>query len=124
MESTDALVNLLTMSFSMMMTVVFWVLGIVGRWKVFEKAGKEGWKSLIPFYSGYCMYDISMARGWLYFLTFIPLVGLVVSVIQAVNLARAFGCGTVMAILLFVFQDLMLIPLGFGGYVYQGPVGR
>ena len=65
-----------------------------------------------------------MGTVWLYFLTFIPFVRLVVSVVQAVNLSRAFGCGTFMAILLFVFQDIMLIPLGFGNYQYQGPIHR
>lgn len=124
MEMSNELLNLLSGMFSLMVNIICWVIGMVGRWKVFEKAGMDGWKSLIPFYSGYCMYKISMDTGWLYFLTFIPLVGLVVSVIQAVNLARAFGCGTIMAILLFMFQDIMLIPLGFGSYQYQGPVHR
>ena len=124
MEDMNAMLNMLSAVFSLAVGALFWLVGIVGRWKVFEKAGKEGWKSLIPFYSGYCLYDISMGTGWLYFLTFIPLVGLVVSVVQAVNLARAFGCGTFMAILLFVFQDIMLIPLGFGNYQYQGPIHR
>ncbi|HIQ74454.1 MAG TPA: hypothetical protein IAA51_08580 [Candidatus Cottocaccamicrobium excrementipullorum] len=123
MDVNDAL-NLLTAGFSLIVGILFWIIGIVGRWKVFEKAGKAGWKSLIPFYSGYCLFDIAMGTGWLYILTFIPFIGLVVSVILAVNLARAFGCGTIMAILIFIFQDVMLIPLGFGNYQYQGPVHR
>lgn len=124
MDDLNTLLNIISAGLSFAAGAMFWLLGIAGRWKVFEKAGKAGWKSLIPLYSGYCMYDISMGTGWLYILTFVPLVGLVVSVIQAVNLARAFGCGTFMAILLFVFQDLMLIPLGFGRYQYQGPIHR
>lgn len=47
-------------SLTLIITIGFWVLGIAGRWKVFEKAGKEGWKSLIPFYSSYCLYDIAL----------------------------------------------------------------
>ena len=94
MDVNDAL-NLLTAGFSLIVGILFWIIGIVGRWKVFEKAGKAGWKSLIPFYSGYCLFDIAMGTGWLYILTFIPFIGLVVSVILAVNLARAFGCGTI-----------------------------
>lgn len=34
------------------------VLEVVAYWKLFEKAGEEGWKSLIPVYSGYMIYKI------------------------------------------------------------------
>ena len=34
-----------------MISFVLYVLLIIGMWKVFEKAGVAGWKSLIPFYN-------------------------------------------------------------------------
>jgi hypothetical protein len=34
------------------------VVEIVGMWKVFTKAGKEGWKSLIPIYNIYTLCEI------------------------------------------------------------------
>ena len=36
------------------------VLGVVAMWRIFTKAGEEGWKCLIPFYNGYKLFDI----GW------------------------------------------------------------
>ena len=31
--------------------VIWYVLCLIARWKVFDKAGIAGWKSLIPIYS-------------------------------------------------------------------------
>lgn len=36
----------------------YWVICIVGSWKMYEKAGHAGWKSLIPFYRQYILFDI------------------------------------------------------------------
>lgn len=35
------------------------VISIVAAWKLFKKAGKSGWKSLIPVYNFYCTCDIA-----------------------------------------------------------------
>ena len=34
-----------------MIFVAFYVLIIVAQWKIFVKAGQEGWKALIPIYN-------------------------------------------------------------------------
>ena len=34
-------------------SVIIGVLMIIARWKIFEKAGEPGWKSIIPIYSEY-----------------------------------------------------------------------
>ena len=48
----------LVMNF-LLFLVVWYVLCLVARWKVFEKAGIAGWKSLIPIYSDYCTHKIA-----------------------------------------------------------------
>ena len=60
MYETIAAMGLLGLVMSFMMAGVAWyVLTLVARWKVFDKAGIEGWKSLIPFYSDFCTYRIA-----------------------------------------------------------------
>lgn len=55
-----AAMGLLGFIMSFMMFLVAWyVLSLVARWKVFDKAGIAGWKSLIPIYSDYCTYKIA-----------------------------------------------------------------
>ena len=38
------------------------VLVIIAEWKIFEKAGEKGWKSLIPIYSQYILFKIIGAK--------------------------------------------------------------
>ena len=37
---------------SVLVSIVSYVLIVIGWWKIFTKAGEAGWKSLIPFYNG------------------------------------------------------------------------
>ncbi|HPH88503.1 MAG TPA: DUF5684 domain-containing protein, partial [Chitinophagales bacterium] len=37
----------------------FFVFFIICHWKIFTKAGQEGWKSLIPFYNAYVQLQIT-----------------------------------------------------------------
>lgn len=34
------------------------ILSIVGKWKVFEKASKPGWASIVPYYNTYVTYQL------------------------------------------------------------------
>ena len=38
------------------------ILMIISMWMIFEKAGKAGWKSLIPFYNDYILCKIANAK--------------------------------------------------------------
>jgi hypothetical protein len=39
--------------------IIYAVLTIIARWKVFTKAGEAGWKSIIPIYSDYIEWKLS-----------------------------------------------------------------
>lgn len=43
----------------LMIGLVFFVLTVVARWKIFTKAGEAGWKSIIPIYSDYIEWKLS-----------------------------------------------------------------
>ena len=40
---------------------------IVCIWKIFQKAGEPGWKSIVPIYDSYTLTKLLFASGW-YFL--------------------------------------------------------
>jgi len=46
------------------------VLYYVGLWKLFKKAGKNGWEAIIPFYGSWVLVEIS-GLNWWYFLLII-----------------------------------------------------
>ena len=37
---------------------IVWALLVIARWKMFQKAGEAGWKSIIPVYSTYISFKI------------------------------------------------------------------
>ena len=39
------------------------ILMIVGMWKVYSKAGKPGWASIIPIYNGWVFFEIAGKPG-------------------------------------------------------------
>ena len=98
---------------------------IVANWKIYEKAGEKGWKSLIPFYSQYILARISFGNGWLFLLFLIPVVNSIYGIVQALYLCRAFGQDRVgFIILMILFPYIMTLVLAFGGYSYIGPRGE
>ena len=97
------------------------VLTLVAMWKLFVKAGKAGWKCLIPLYNTYCLYDIAWGNGWLFLLMFVPCVNVVVGIMMLFKLAKAFGQGTGFGFGLLFLNTIFILILGFGSAEYVGP---
>lgn len=107
--------------FSSIISLAICVLMIVGIWKMFEKAGEAGWKSLIPFYNSYILYKMATGNGWLFLIAFIPVVGaLIATILLSIKLAKAFGKGTGFAVGLFFLTPIFYLILGFGSAEYEG----
>ncbi len=107
------------------MMVLFWlavmVVIIVGGWKMFEKAGQPGWAIIIPFYNVYILLKIAGRPGWWLILYCIPLVNIVIAILVALDIAKAFGQSAVFGFfLLFLLSGIGYLILGFGNYRYQG----
>lgn len=97
------------------------VVIVAGGWKVFSKAGQPGWAVLIPIFNAYILLKIVGRPWWWLLLLFIPLVGLVISIIVASDLAKSFGRGIGFAVGL-IFLAFVFVPiLGFGSSKYVGP---
>lgn len=95
----------------------------VGLWRIFEKAGKEGWKALIPIWNYFILVDIIGKPKWWYVLAFIPLVNLVIPFLLLVEICKSFGRDTVGAQTLAMLFPYVYLPyLGFNPKVeYVGP---
>ena len=102
--------------------LVAWAITAVAGWKIFEKAGVEGWKALIPFYNNYLFLEIAGYNGWLMLLIFVPYVGsLVVAILMALGLAKNFGKSVLFAIFgLLIFSIVGYLMLAFGSDKYLG----
>ena len=108
--------------------LAFYVLIIVAQWKIFTKAGQEGWKALIPIYNVVVLYKIIGLSPWLlllYLLSVVPVVGWIISValsiVSTVKLAKAFNQSTAFIFGLLFLSPIFQMILGFGKAEYVGP---
>ncbi len=123
-DSADLLLTMIgtgAFTVSMIVSLVICVLTIIAMWKIFTKAGKPGWASIVPLYSQYCLFDIAWGNGWLFLLCFIPCVNLVVMIMLYIKLANAFGKGTGFGIGLILLNTIFVLILGLGDAEYIGP---
>lgn len=45
-------------------SLIVWIVSVVAYWKIFNKIGEKGWKSLIPFYSEYVLIRATWKTKW------------------------------------------------------------
>ena len=86
-----------------MIGLIWWVLVIIGGWKMFVKAGKPGWGIIIPFYNTYLLCKVAGRPGWWLILFFIPIVNIIIWIIVAFGIAENFGHGAGYGILVWLF---------------------
>lgn len=100
------------------------ILQLVATWKIFKKAGKNGWESIIPIYSNYVLFEIVGMKGWYAFLVFVPFVGsmiaLVLSIMANMKLATVFGKDAAFGIGLILVPVIFYPMLAFGDSKYTG----
>ena len=118
---------------------IWLILGIIGDWMLFRKAGRPGILSLIPGLN--LVVEYSICWSWLIGLIFFFLVGginyfsgaeqtapagvsgLIVAIlhwIESQKLARCFGKGFGTGLLLFLFGRLARVVLGLSSAEYVG----
>jgi signal peptidase I len=86
----------------------------VGYWKLFEKAGEQGWKSLIPFYSEIIVMQLVGKPTWWLVYLLIPGVNIIVYFIIIFEFLRSFGKDGLMPQLLAIFAGFIYLPfIGF-----------
>lgn len=103
----------------LLIELVLLVAIIAGLWKVFTKAGKPGWASIIPIYNAIVLLEIAGKPLWWIILFFIPCVNIIIAILVAMDVAKNFGKGAGfglgLAFLPFIFYPI----LGFSDARYQ-----
>jgi hypothetical protein len=99
--------------------LLWFILILAAGWKMYVKAGQHGWVSLIPVINILGLLKIVHRPWWWLLLMLIPFVNFVVWVIIVLDLAKAFGHGIGMALLLIFLTPIGFLVLGFGGSQYQ-----
>ncbi|MBV9172046.1 MAG: signal peptidase I [Chloroflexi bacterium] len=106
---------------NLVVSLVIYVIFVIGAWKVFTKANRPGWWSIIPILNVIVLLQISGRSGWWILGYMVPLLNLFVQVRWGVEMAHAYGRGIGFAIGLIFLEPLFLVILGFGDARYVGP---
>lgn len=102
---------------------------IIARWKLYKKAGKPGWASIVPVYNTIVLFDI-IGYKWYYiffiFIGIIPIIGMVLSMIFAISynikLAKSFGQQPAFGIGLWFLNPIFTAIIAFSNDIkYVGP---
>jgi|GEM_PF-1638088 len=101
------------------------ILSFITNWIIFEKAGRQGWESLIPFYNLYLFFQIIGKSLWNILWLILPFVGPIVFLVKVMPaFARSFGKGTGFAWGLALFPIIFQAIIAFDkSIVYAGPNG-
>ena len=100
--------------------LVIFIVVLVAMWKIFTKAGKPGWASIVPIYSLVIYLQIVKKPLWWVVLFFIPVVNFVIFILVSIALAKEFGKGTGFGIGLLFLPFIFFPMLAFGSAQYAG----
>lgn len=93
-------------------------------WRIFTKAGKPGWASIIPVYNMVVLFQIVGMNPWLLLLYIVPFVNYVASIVLiimlGIKLAKVFGKSSGFAVGLIFLNTIFMLILGLGNAEYVG----
>lgn len=99
-----------------------YVFEIICLWKVFEKAGKPGWASLIPIYNTWVLFEIVGFSGALSLLILIPLFGWItvgiLVIVSNFRLAKCFSKDAGFGVGLWLLNPIFMAILAFDNSSY------
>lgn len=98
------------------------VFSILVQWKLFTKAGKPGWASIVPIYNILVLLEIVGKPWWYLLLMFVPVVNIVILIMVMIDLAKVFGKDGGFAVGLIFLSIIFMAILAFGQAKYIGPV--
>ncbi len=103
-------------------SVISFILGlfmIISLWKIFKKAGKPGWASIVPIYNVIVLIESAGLSLWYLLLLFIPIVQIYAIFKIYIELAHKFGKSTGFGVASIFFPIICMPILAFGKCTYE-----
>jgi hypothetical protein len=92
-------------------------------WRIFEKAGKPGWATIIPIYNTLVLLQIVGKPWWWLLLFFIPGLNIIFAIWMINLLSISFGKGIGFTLGLIFLSPIFYPILAFSNAEYKGPAG-
>lgn len=95
------------------------IFKVIYTWKIYVKAGKPGWASLIPIYNVYVKLQFLNMPWWFLLLLLVPALNFAIIVLMDINMAKKFGKDIGFAIGLILLPIIFMPILAFGKSTYN-----
>lgn len=89
------------------------VISIICNWRLFVKMGEPGWKSLIPIYNIYVMFQHIWGSGWMFLTMLIPIFNIIIALMFAWKTFKRFGKSALFCLLGLFFYPICLLIIAF-----------
>jgi uncharacterized ion transporter superfamily protein YfcC len=109
----------LASGFAILIYVLLALLIVVANWKIYQKAGRKGWESIVPVYNYIVLFEIVKLPVWQAILLFIPFVNIYIVVKLTMKLSEVFGKSQGFALGLFFFPIVFYPMLAFDDSKYK-----
>ena len=116
----DNLLGMIMMGFSLFCFFTV-VVCFAAMWRLFTKAGRQGWEGIIPFYNAYVMTQFLRMPVWTVLLLFVPLVNFLAAIVFTHRLMMAFGKDVMWTVggLIPFTSPFVFLALAFGDARFQ-----
>jgi signal peptidase I len=106
--------------------IISLIASLIGLMKIFEKAGEQGWKALIPFYNAYVWLRVIEKPMWWLIFMFLPFINVFMWLLLTVETAKTFNKNQLWEQGLAAVLPFIYLPyLGFSkNEVYQRKADR
>lgn len=107
-----------------LISVAVGIFVIICVWKIYTKAGKPGWASIVPIYNILVLLEIVGRPWWFLLLMLVPVVNVVISIMIIFDEAKVFGKGVGFGFGLLLLSPIFNALLAFGDATYKGPIAN
>lgn len=116
----DNLLGMIMMGFSLCCFFAV-VVCFAAMWRLFTKAGRQGWEGIIPFYNAYVMTQFLRMPAWTVVLLFVPVVNFLALIVFTHRLMMAFGKDIMWTIggIIPLTSPFVFLALAFGDARFQ-----
>lgn len=121
--AAGAVISLLIIVYFIIFVIT--IIGVISLWKLFTKAGKPGWASIVPIYNYVVFLEVIGRPIWWLVLTFVPILQFWISIVMVLDFAKAYGKSAGYAVGMILLPVIFLPMLAFSkDTVYVGPVAE
>jgi hypothetical protein len=97
---------------------------IISMWRLYTKAGRPGWASIVPFYNQIVMIKIIGRPLWWFAMMFVPFANIVFSVMIMLEFVKSYGKDTWFGVASLFFPYVIFPIMAFDKNIrYVGPAG-